>query len=69
MNKDLFYLVMAGIGGYAAWLAIQKHQQEQARSNWFIKDAFDGNAFDFYQPESHNWLASANPNSLEWYGI
>ena len=47
-NKELFYILMAGLGGYAAWLSIKNNRQQQAASDWLTAGAFGGGTYDFY---------------------
>jgi len=48
-NKELFYLAMAALGGYAAWLQIKKQQYNAAGVNAGIFDeAFNDGSVDFY---------------------
>lgn len=48
-NKELFYLAMAALGGYAAYLQIRKHGQKVSGVTARIFDeAFNDGSVDFY---------------------
>lgn len=47
-NKELFYLVMAALGGYAAYLSIKKHEQEKVINSDIFDGAFNDGSIDFY---------------------
>ena len=48
MNKELFYIAMAALGGYAAWLSIKQNSAAVISQEQFLAGAFYGGIYDFY---------------------
>lgn len=56
-NKELFFISMAALGGYSAWLSIKSEQSTQAQSDWLTRGAFSEGGYDFYgvgQPKTYD---------------
>jgi hypothetical protein len=69
MNKELFYLAMAALGGYAAYLAIKEHYQKKQQFSGLLDGGFGvAGQYDFLsQQQNYNWLEGADPN--KFYGV
>jgi hypothetical protein len=67
-TTEVFYLVMAALGGYAAYLAIKEKQQQQSQFSDLLDGGFSvPGTYDFYSNSSYDWLAGSN--SGQWPGI
>jgi len=69
--KETFYIIMAAIGGYAAYLAIKDRQRVAGIDDSLFSEAFNDGSVDFYYQRenqgSYNWLEGADPN--KFYGL
>jgi hypothetical protein len=67
-TTEVFYLAMAALGGYAAYLAIKEKQQKKQQFAGLLDGGFSvPGTYDFYSNSSYDWLALSNDS--QWPGI